>query len=309
MEINDGSSRRARRQPNAQEGSLHRLHTAASPSVRVKNNCVREARCDENALSAGSPDRFGYEWHNYPDLRPEYEEQFRRWTAHLEPEDWRGMTFLDVGCGMGRNSYWPMAYGAAGGLAIDIDDRSLAAARRTLAPFPSMRIEKQSAYDIGCEDEFDVVFSIGVIHHLQYPERALASMAKATKPGGRVMIWVYGFENNWWIVTLLDPVRKALFSRLPIGFVHHLALYPTAMLWLLLRLGFGNIAYFRLLRRFGFRHLRPIVFDQMLPKIAHYWPRATVKRMMREQGLLDVRLIWVNQVSWSAIGTKAVTTQ
>ena len=42
----------------------------------------------------------------------------------------------------------------------------------------------------------------------------------------------------------------------------------------------------------------------MLPKIAHYWPRATVERMMLEQGLIDVQLIWVNEMSWSAIGTK-----
>jgi SAM-dependent methyltransferase len=212
-------------------------------------------------LSAGSPDRFGYEWHAYQDLRPEHEEQFRGWTAHLAPTEWRKLTFLDVGCGMGRNSYWPMVYGAAGGLAIDVDDRSLAAAKRTLAPFPAVRIEKRSAYDIGCADAFDLVFSIGVIHHLQHPERALAGMVRAAKPGGRVLIWVYGLENNQWIVWLLDPVRKALFSRLPIRFVHHHALYPTAILWLLLRLGFGRIAYFRLLRSFGFRHLRSIVFD------------------------------------------------
>jgi SAM-dependent methyltransferase len=259
---------------------------------------------DNGVLSAGSPDRFGYEWHAYQDLRPEHEEQFRGWSAHLAPTEWRKLTFLDVGCGMGRNSYWPMVYGAAGGLAIDVDDRSLAAAKRTLAPFPAVRIEKRSAYDIGCADAFDLVFSIGVIHHLQHPERALAGMVRAAKPGGRVLIWVYGLENNQWIVWLLDPVRKALFSRLPIGLVHHLALYPTAILWLLLRLGFGRIAYFRLLRSFGFRHLRSIVFDQMLPKIAHYWPRETVERMMRQQGLLDVALIWVNEMSWSAVGTK-----
>ena len=263
-------------------------------------------RYDDAGLSAGSPDRFGYEWHSYSELRPEYEEQFRRWTAHLQPEDWRGLTFLDVGCGMGRNSYWPALYGAAGGLAIDVDDRSLAAARRTLASFANVRIEKRSAYEIGCKDEFDLVYSIGVVHHLQHPERALASMVKAAKPGGRVLIWVYGLENNRWIVFLLDPVRKALFSRLPVGFVHHLALYPTALLWLLLRFGFGNIAYFRLLRQFSFRHLRSIVFDQMLPRIAHYWERAAVERMMHEQGLRDVRLVWVNEMSWSAIGTKPV---
>jgi SAM-dependent methyltransferase len=259
----------------------------------------------DRALAAGSPDRFGYEWSSYPELLPEYEEQFRRWTAHLRPEDWRGLTFLDVGCGMGRNSYWPMTYGAAGGLAIDVDERSLAAARRTLAPFPTVRVEKRSAYEIGCTADFDIVYSIGVIHHLQYPEQALAEMTRAARPGGRVMIWVYGRENNRWIVWLLDPIRKTLLSRLPVGLVHHLAIYPSAALWLSLRLGFGRIAYFRLLRQSNFRHLRSIAFDQMLPQIAHYWPRATVEQMLHEQGLLDVRLIWVNEMSWSAIGTKS----
>ena len=67
---------------------------------------------------------------------------------------------------------------------------------------------------------------------------------------------------------------------------------------------FGHLEGDKLLREFSFRHLRAIVFDQMLPKIAHYWPRATVERMMRDQGLLDVRLIWVNEMSWCAIGTK-----
>lgn len=262
------------------------------------------AKHADETLAAGSPDRFGYEWHNYSELFPEYEEQFRGWTALLQPADWRGLTFLDVGCGMGRNPYWAMSYGAAGGLAIDVDERSLAAARRTLNPFPTVRVEKRSAYDIGCHDEFDLVYSIGVIHHLQEPERALAQMVTAAKPGGRVLIWVYGLENNRWLVALLDPLRKALFARLPVALVHHLALYPAVILWLALRLGAARVAYFRLVRQFTFPHLRAMVFDQMLPKIAHYWPRATVERMLHEQGLLDVRLAWVNEVSWCAMGTK-----
>jgi SAM-dependent methyltransferase len=238
-------------------------------------------------------------------LRPEYEEQFRRWTAHLRPEDWKGRRFLDVGCGMGRNSYWPMTYGAAGGVAVDVDDRALQAARQTLSPFPSVAVEERSAYDLGFKDHFDIVFSIGVIHHLEFPEKALAAMTDAAKPGGKVLIWVYGLENNRWLVNMLNPLRRALFSRLPIGIVHQLSLYPTAALWLVLRLGFGRIKYFELLRCLDFSHLRSIVFDQMLPKIANYWPAEIVLDLMRQAGLADVSLIWVNEMSWSAIGTKA----
>jgi SAM-dependent methyltransferase len=257
-----------------------------------------------SSISAGSQERFGYEWDRYSELLPEHEEQFRGWTAHLMPDDWKDRTFLDVGCGMGRNSFWPMTYGAAGGVAADVDKRSLRAARQTLSRYPSVVVEERSAYDLGYEDCFDIVFSIGVIHHLEFPERALAEMVRAAKTQGRILIWVYGLENNRWIVTLLNPLRRAVFSRLPIGIVHHLSLYPAAVLWTGLRLGFGRIEYVRLLRRMEFSHVRSIVFDQMLPKIAHYWPRKTVERLMRGAGLEDVALIWVNEMSWSAIGTK-----
>ena len=118
---------------------------------------------------------------------------------------------------MGRNSYWPLKYGATGGVAVDIDERSLESARRNLKPFPGMRVMRASVYDLPFEDRFDFAFSIGVVHHLEYPQRALERMVRAVKPDGRVLIWVYGRENNRWLVSVLDPFRRVLFSRLPIG--------------------------------------------------------------------------------------------
>ena len=237
-------------------------------------------------------------------MLPVHEEQFRRWTAPLGAEDWRGVAFLDVGCGMGRNSVWPLRDGAARGVAIDVDERSLARARRNLQGLGNAQVREISAYEIPYENEFDVSFSLGVIHHLEQPALALANMVKATRPGGKVLIWVYGRENNEWIVRFVDPLRKTLLSRLPIRLLDHLSLYPTALLWLALRLGVGRTDYMRLIRRFGFRHLHEIVFDQLLPRTARYWRRDDVAQLMRGAGLEDVELHWVNQISWTAVGRK-----
>jgi SAM-dependent methyltransferase len=248
----------------------------------------------------GSPDRFGYEWGAYAEILPVYEEQFRRWTMHLAPRDWRGKSFLDVGCGMGRNSFWPMTYRAGGGCAVDLDDRSFESARRNLDRFPSVEVMRSSAYDLPFADRYDIAFAIGVIHHLEDAQRALKRITRAVKSGGQVLIWVYGREGNRWLVTLLDPLRRALFSRLPIALVHHLSLYPAAVLWLTLRPN----EYFKLLTGFSFPHLRSIVFDQMLPRIAHYWPREKVAELITQAGLEDVQIRAVNQMSRSAIGTR-----
>lgn len=266
---------------------------------------MSDRRNAAETVITGSAERFGYEWDEYAELRPEYEEQFRRWTVLLPPAEWRGKSFLDVGCGMGRNAYWAASWGATEGLAVDIDDRSLASARRTLAGYPGVLVEKRSAYDIGEQDRFDIVFSIGVIHHLADPEAALRGMVEAARPGGRILIWVYGLENNGWIVTFLNPLRKMLFSKLPIGLVHHLSVYPAAVLWLALRLGVGRIAYFKMIRQWTFRQLRSVVFDQMLPRIANYWARSEVERLMRASGLQQIELAWVNEMSWCALGRKS----
>jgi SAM-dependent methyltransferase len=136
------------------------------------------------SLRKGSPDRFGYEWGAYSNIIPQYEEQFRRWTALIPEAQWKGISFLDVGCGMGRNSYWPLRYGASGGVSIDVDGRSLSAARSNLSEFSNVDVQNISAYDIPYRDAFDIVFSIGVIHHLEHPELALQKMVQAARPGG-----------------------------------------------------------------------------------------------------------------------------
>ena len=257
------------------------------------------------AVVGGSPERFGYEWDKYSDIKPEYEVQFQRWLPFFAPSDWLGKRFVDVGCGMGRNSYWPLKYGAGHGHSIDIDERSLSAARVNLAGFGTRsEVRNCSAYDLPWNGEIDIAYSIGVIHHLEFPERALAAMTRAVKPGGQVAIWVYGRENNGWLLWALEPARKFLFSWMPISWVHFLSIFPAALLWVLLRLGLNQIEYFRLLRTFTFPHLRSIVFDQMLPRIANYWRKDEVETLMRGAGLEQIELSWVNEMSWAARGRK-----
>jgi SAM-dependent methyltransferase len=255
-------------------------------------------------IRAGSPDRFGYSWSVFRDILPEHREQFLAWSSALPRDAWQGAFFLDAGCGIGRNSYWAMAEAAAGGIAIDVDERSVGIARKNLESLPAVEVRKHSIYEPVAADTFDIVFSIGVVHHLAEPDKALAALVHAAKPEGYVLIWVYGAENMGWLLHVFDPVRRALFSRLPLGLSYHLSLYPTAALWLFLRLWPVRLGYSRMIRRFSFEHLRAIVFDQMIPRIANYWTREQVEQLLVSAGLEDIHVVWVNEMSWSATGRK-----
>ena len=255
-------------------------------------------------IVGGSPERFGFSWDTYAELLPQHEEQFRKWTSPLKPDDWRGKAFLDAGCGIGRNSYWPLRYGAARGCAIDVDDRTLSRARNVLAGFSNIEVRKNSIYEIPDRDAFDIVFSIGVVHHLEHPDIALASLVAAAKPGGMVLVWLYGRENNGWIVWFFNPMRRLLFSRMPLGLVHKLSVPLTALLWAFLRCGLSRSPYMRLLRGFSFRHLRAIVFDHMIPRIALYYDKKSAIDLLSRAGLSDVKAHWTNEMSWTVIGRK-----
>jgi SAM-dependent methyltransferase len=258
---------------------------------------------DGAKLKAGSPDRFGYSWARYAEILPAHEAQFLRWTA-TEPGFWKGRRFLDAGCGIGRNSYWPMSYGAESCLSVDVDDRTLAAARENLAGFPRAEVRKQSIYEVEASADVDIAFSIGVVHHLADPAAAVAALVRAARPGGQVLVWLYGRENNGWIVYLFNPLRRALFSRLPLRVVHALSWPLTFVLRLGLKAGIPRGAYFRSIRDYDFEHLQAIVFDHMIPQIALYYTREQAEDLLRKAGLTDVASVWVNENSWSVRGTK-----
>lgn len=259
---------------------------------------------DDVREKLGSPERFGHSWNIFSEILPVHEEQFLRWTSGFDKRDWAGKRFLDVGCGIGRNSWWPLTYGAASCLSIDVDERTLAAARRNLADYENAVIVNRSAYEIEEVDEFDIAFSIGVIHHLDDPLAAVRQMRQAIRPGGTVLLWLYGYENNEWLVRYFDPARRFLFSKMPLKLVYFLSLPATALLWLILKAGLGRTEYMRLIRGFSFRHLRAIVYDHMIPRIAKYYRKQEAIDLLQNAGLENVQARWVNEMSWTVSGLK-----
>ena len=253
----------------------------------------------------GSPDRFGYEWSSYSEILPESQRQLERWLGSTTLESFRGKRVMDVGCGMGRNPYWYLQAGAASVVGVDMDDGSLEAARRNLAPFPNARVEKHSAHDLSPETvgTFDRVTCIGVLHHLADYENALLRMWSCVAPGGDLILWCYGREGNRLILPAIQALR-AVGSKAPIGVTHALAKVVAAAAWPAIHVLPWRTDYYRWLRSLSFKNVESIIFDQMLPRIAHYWTRADMERLC---GLLQggtPTIEYVQGNSWHARITK-----
>ncbi len=252
-----------------------------------------------------SEERFGYEWDKYSRMMPEYETQFLNWTHPHSREFWRNKKVLDAGCGMGRNSYWPLLWGAESATAFDYDQRSVARAKETLQKFLNASVFYKSIYDIDWKDEFDVVFSIGVIHHLADPKKALSRLVDALKPGGELLIWVYGYEGNEWIVRYVSPIRINITSKLPLPFVHALSLSLSVPLYFFVKIARGPSPYLKLLSGFDFWHIHSIVFDQLIPDIANYWTKEEARALLDNLPMKDVQVtVTPEGTGWIIKGTR-----
>jgi len=249
--------------------------------------------------------RFGYAWERYPQIAPGYEAQFRSWIEPLQPSDFAGKSVLDAGCGTGRNTYWSVKYGAKEVFAFDLDARVVEVARRNLGRTPNVSVFQSSIYDIEFENRFDIVFSIGVVHHLADPRRAMARLVRAARPGGVILVWVYAREGHSVLKRVINLLRVVT-VRLPEGLLHYLT-YPLSVIaYAYTRLSNHDHPYLRLFRNAPFWHVHSVVFDQLLPEISWYWSREEALSLFGGLPVEELGIRFTNEGSWTVWAYKRV---
>lgn len=254
-------------------------------------------------MTGGTERAFGFAWAFYNEVIPLHKDQFRGWITPLPLSFFAGKRFLDAGCGIGRNSLWALEAGASSGLAFDYDERTVAVARRNLAAHPACEVALRSVYELEADAEFDVVFCIGVLQHLERPEEAVRRLARALRPGGTLILWVYAREGNEGYLRWADPLRRLVTSRIHPLATLALARAMTAALWLRLRLPHRD-PYLRQLSKRSFRHMEAMVFDQLLPHIAHYWTRAEMLALVGGLPVSVTHLTHTHGMSWTLLAEK-----
>jgi ubiquinone/menaquinone biosynthesis C-methylase UbiE len=122
-------------------------------------------------------------------------------------ERWRGKKVLEIGCGIGTDTV-NFARAGADVTAVELSDESMKVAeQRTKVMEVANRV---TFYNGNAEEleaflppqQFDLVYSFGVIHHSPHPERILEQIKRYLKPGGTMKLMVY-HRRSWkvfWMV-------------------------------------------------------------------------------------------------------------
>jgi SAM-dependent methyltransferase len=163
---------------------------------------------------------FGFQWTRFARTqldsatgRDESARSFLEKTG-VEPAGLRGKTVLDVGCGMGRF----MEVCARAGARVFGADLSLAvdAARANLRGYPDACVLQADLFQLPFADgTFDLVYSLGVLHHTPDPRSAFRALPRLVRPGGTLAVWVYSSHLCERLPHLLSVAYRQVTRRLP----------------------------------------------------------------------------------------------
>src|SRR6516165_2246691 len=133
---------------------------------------------------------FGRQWNRYDVVRPDEDEATFRVKTGINPRDLAGRMVLDAGCGGGR---YARLLGGHGARVVGVDlSSAVDKAAALCAEFSDVTIVQADLLDLPvAEGAFDLVYSIGVLHHTPDPRRAFGEIARKVKPGGRMAVWLY----------------------------------------------------------------------------------------------------------------------
>jgi len=227
----------------------------------------------------------------------------------MAAEDVSGKHVADIGSGTGRIVRMLIDCGAAKVLALEPSAAYDVLLRNVERYGARVECVRASGEQLPRDRQFDLVVSIGVLHHIPDPAPVVRAACEALKPGGRILVWLYGKEGNRLYLAVTQPLR-AITTRLPHWAVLALArLFTVALVpyvWLCRRMRLPLSGYFaNVFGRMDRNKQSLIVYDQLRPAYARYYSRSDALALLSDGGFLDVRAHHRHGYSWTVVGTKA----
>jgi len=270
-----------------------------TPSARPRDSDASALGNPIEGSDARTAAAFATSWNTVGEGSVYTREQFLDWFAPVDPASIEGASVLELGFGNGSLLYHVGACRPARLCGVELGD-TLAQTRKNLRHLPDGMLELHrgdlTTANLG---QFDLVYCIGVLHHLEQPQRGFDAVLRHTRPGGRFHCWVYGREGNGVVVHVVDPIRRVA-SKLPWWLAKYGVALPLAMPYyayaktltlasryakgeagreLLHKLPLKEYSLWIAKRPFSFFH--HVAFDQLVTPRTHYILREAIESWLQ----------------------------
>lgn len=288
--------------------------------VKVDNNKdVHVFNTEDDNIDQVTVESFGEEWSkfNYFDEK-EIENIGNEYFDIVDFSKYDEQSkVLDVGCGTGRWSIY-LSSKFSNVYAMDPSKAIYAAANLT-KDIPGIHLIKASAENIPFEDEtFDLVISLGVLHHIPDTQKALNTIVKKVNKGGQCLIYLYyALDNRSFFYKMIFYISSffrffiskspsffkkiicdiiAIFVYLPFIFLSKLVKTILGEKW-------GNKIPLSYYSNKSFNVIRNDALDRFGTPLEQRFSKKQIEKMMQKAGLYDIKFS-NNQPYWHVMGQK-----
>lgn len=243
-------------------------------------------------LREKSIEDFGSQWSIHGDLPEGHwtsDAMFRdHWGSSFDPNQITGKRVAEVGSGSGRVLRMISRYDPECIFGIE-PSNGINLLHLKLPDFKGkLRLIHARADEFKIE-ECDFLFCFGVLHHIPEPKKALRNMAKALKPDGKLLVWVYGYEGNQ-IYVLLQSLLRPLLRLLPDKVLELFAILARELVILyfqigslVLKRGFPLQSYLKsVFMECDRQSQKFIIFDQINPIYSKYYRKEEIIALVEE---------------------------
>jgi len=155
---------------------------------------------------------FGAEWRKFEDILPEHEIEFRQYFDVVDLQTLAESRVCDLGCGMGRWSYF-LKDSVREMVLVDFSE-AIFVARKNLRNANNAVFIMADVTGLPFREDFsDFVFCLGVLHHL--PQDALEQVRGLSRYAPRLLIYLYSaldsrprFHRG--LLAIVDAIRRAV---------------------------------------------------------------------------------------------------
>ena len=268
---------------------------------------------------------FGREWSAFDqtkvtqgELKSIFDDYFELVDLAALPAD---AIIMDVGCGSGRWAQFAAKYCKVMHL-VDPSIDALAIARRNLSNFENCEFHHASTEKMPvADDSCDLVYSLGVLHHIPDTASGIRDCVRKLKPGAPFLVYLYyRFDNRplwfrglWWVSNLF----RILLSRLPFvmkriltDLIALLVYFPLARLSKVVELTGKNPTNFPLsiYRNHSLYTMRTDSLDRLGTRLEHRFTRKEIQTMLESAGLENI-VFRETEPFWCAVGFKSQAVQ
>ncbi|MGO9138868.1 MAG: class I SAM-dependent methyltransferase [Syntrophales bacterium] len=258
---------------------------------------------------------FGKQWSKYKD-NSGYYGSTEMFADIVEPlisvKTFNGLTVLDVGSGTGRIINMLLSVGVSSVTGVE-PSKAFDGLKKTFCRDSRVELLNTSGHYIPATDKYDIALSIGVLHHIPNPKPVVDAMMRSLRPGGRVLVWLYGLEGNESYVSIFSKIRKVT-TRIP----HLLLVWTVWIAYTMFRAYHFLARYFSVPMRNYILNVigkmapdkqRLVIYDQLNPCYAKYYTEAEAKRLLTDSGFINVQLFHRHGYSWTVVGQKPIESE